>query len=323
MSAPTAAARGALAGRTELLRGAAIAVLVAAGAALIVLAATTEGFFTVDNLRAILADCGIVGIAAIGMTAIVLGGSLFSLSLGTTIAVCAMAFMALLDLGAPAAIVLTILLGAALVGVQGLVVGAVDANPIIVTIAAGELLQGAATLLSDGEAVDPPPGASFHGLRDTLLGVPISVYAMLALAVVVHLLFTRTRFGRELRLVGDNRRAARIAPLRVGLVTTLAFALMGACAALAGVFVGAQAGSATLLLSGTYTYDAIAAVLIGGTLISGGRGSALRTVGGVLVVAVISDLLLLRGFSTGTQIALKGAIVLAVVVLVRRPGRTA
>jgi simple sugar transport system permease protein/ribose transport system permease protein len=290
------------------------ALLALAAGVLVAGAATTDGFLTVDNLRAILASMGVVGIVAVGMTAIVLGGSLFSLSLGTTVAVSAMAFLFTLRLGTPAALVLTVALGAVVCGVQGGIVGAVGANPIIVTIAAGALQKGVATLLSGGASVYPPDGASFRALTHTVLGLPISIYALVVVALLVELVLRRTRFGHELLLVGESPRAARTAALPVGWVTAGAFALAGACCGLAGVFVGALNGSATLQLSGTYTYDAIAAVLVGGTAITGGSGSALRTVGGALVIATVSDMLLLRGYSTGAQIAVKGAIVLIVVV---------
>lgn len=290
------------------------ALLVLAAAVLVAGAVTTDGFLTVDNARAILASMGLVGIVAIGMTAIVLVGSLFSLSLGVTVAVTAMAFLFALRWGAPVAIVLSVALGALLCAVQGSIVGALGANPIIVTIAAGALLKGLATLLSGGTSVYPPADAGFHALKDTVLGLPVAIYALVAVAIVVELTLRRTRFGQELLLVGENPHAARTAALPVAWVTTGAFAVAGACCGLAGVFAGALNGSATLQLSGTYTYDAIAAVLVGGTAITGGRGSALRTVGGALVIATLSDLLLLRGYSTGVQIAVKGAIVLLVIL---------
>jgi simple sugar transport system permease protein/ribose transport system permease protein len=287
----------------------------ALGAALLLTGAlTTDGFATWANVKAILASMGVVGIVAVGMTAIVLGGNLFSLSLGTTVAITAMAFLFTLRLGFPVALLAAVALGAAVCGVQGALVGTVGANPIIVTIAAGALQEGVATLLSGGVSVFPPSDASYRVLTHTLLGIPFSVYLLLVVAAAVELLLRGTRFGRELRLVGENRRAGRAAALRVPWVTTGAFVIAGVCAALAGAVVGALNGGATLLLSGTYTYDAIAAVLVGGTAITGGRGSVARTVAGAFVIAAVSDMLLLRGYSTGAQIAVKGTIVLLVIV---------
>jgi ribose/xylose/arabinose/galactoside ABC-type transport system permease subunit len=117
-------------------------------------------------------------------------------------------------------------------------------------------------------------------------------------------------------LIGENRAAARAAGLPVGRVTVIAWTGFGACIALTGVFLASFNTSATVTLGGTLTLDAIAAVLVGGTAITGGRGSALRTLAGAVLISVISDVLLLRGFSTGVQILVKGILVLAVVVTV-------
>lgn len=96
-----------------------------------------------------------------------------------------------------------------------------------------------------------------------------------------------------------------------------AFALAGFCTGVAGVLIGATNQNASLFIESTYTFDAIAATLVGGTAVTGGRGGAARTLFGAIVIATISSLLLLRGYSTGVQIFVKGVVVLVVVVLVR------
>ena len=111
--------------------------------------------------------------------------------------------------------------------------------------------------------------------------------------------------GRRITLIGENRDAARAAGMRIPRITAIAFAIAGASFALGGAFLGAFNKGASAQLEGTSTFDVIAAVLVGGTLISGGRGSALRTLAGAIVIATISDLLLLRGFDTGAQILLR------------------
>src|SRR5205823_7311692 len=118
-----------------------------------------------------------------------------------------------------------------------------------------------------------------------------------------------------------NKRAARAAAISVAAVATGAFALAGACTGVAGVLIGATNQNASLFIESTYTFDAIAAVLVGGTAVTGGRGSAARTLFGAIVIATISSLLLLRGYSTGIQIFVKGLIVLIVVILVRLGNR--
>src|ERR1035437_6992157 len=139
-------------------------------ALLAVAAATTSGFLTGENLKSGLLSRTYVGSIAVGMTPITIGGNLFSLSLGITAAVCAMAFTYLLRLGFAEAILLALALGTLACALQGWIVGALGANPIIVTIAAG-LLQGAlATWLSGGATVSPPNGASFHVLTTSPFG---------------------------------------------------------------------------------------------------------------------------------------------------------
>ncbi|WCB91726.1 hypothetical protein DSM104299_00402 [Baekduia alba] len=289
-------------------------------------AASTSGFLTWDNVKAILASMGFVGIVAVGMTLIMIGGNLFSLSLGTTTAVTAMAFLAALRFGVVPAIAISVLLGAAICAVQGVLVGGLAANPIIVTIAAGSLQAGAASGISGGRSIQPSATAhAYSFLADPILGIPFSIYVLLALVVAGELLLRRTRAGRQLYLVGESRRAAFVAGLPVTRVTTIAFALAGACAAVAGVLIGAFNQNASLLLTGTYTYDAISAAIVGGNAINGGRGSVLRSVLGALVIATVTDLMLLRHYSTGAQILVKGVIVIVFVIVLNstRLGRRA
>lgn len=277
---------------------------------------TTEGFYSVANAKAVFTSASIVGIIAIGATAIVLGGHLFSLSLGTTVAISAMSFLYALRFGLVPAIVLTLVLGAVVVGVQGALVGRWGANPIIVTIAAGALQEGAVTWVSGGVSVYPPAdGPDFSFLAKPLLGIPFPVYVFVALAVLGEWLLRRTVFGRQLVLMGESPKAARAGALPVTRTTIVAFAAAGVTAAVAGVLLGAFNQSGTLTTTGTLTYDSIAAVLVGGTAVTGGRGSVLRSAVGALLIAAISDMLLLRGYSTPVQVLVLGLIVTCVVVL--------
>ena len=125
----------------------------------------------------------------------------------------------------------------------------------------------------------------------------------------------RTRFGRQIYLLGENRTAARAAALPITLLTVGAFGIASLYTAGSGILIGATSANASLLLTGSYTYDAIAAALVGGNAVTGGRGSVARTAVGAIFIATISDMLLLRGYSTGVQILVRGIIVVVVVVL--------
>jgi ribose/xylose/arabinose/galactoside ABC-type transport system permease subunit len=279
-------------------------------------AATTQGFLTVSNVKAILTATAFVGIVAVGMTVIMLSGSLFSLALGQTVAVTAMFFLYGLQFGLAVAIVLTLLLGFATGAVQGVIIGAWGANPIIVTIGAAGLIEGFAVWISSGHSILPPEGSTaYERLARPLFGVPFAIYVFFAVAIVMEIVLRKMRFGRELYLMGENRNAARAAALPVTLLTTGAFGLAGLCTAIAGVLIGATSQNASLLLEGSYTYDAIAATLVGGNAITGGRGSIWRTAAGAVLIATISDMLLLRSYSTGVQILVKGRIVVFVVIV--------
>jgi ribose/xylose/arabinose/galactoside ABC-type transport system permease subunit len=280
---------------------------------LVVLALTTDRFLTVENIKAILSSASIVGIMALGLTFITLIGSLVSLAIAATAVMGAMVFLVELNLGLVPALAIAMAAGAAVTALQGLIIGAWGANPVILTIGAGFLLSGITTKASGGVIVQPT-GGGFSTLNSTPLGVPLGVYVMVVLALVFQFVLKRTVLGRRVTLIGENRDAARAAGMRIPRITAIAFAIAGASFALGGAFLGAFNKGASAQLEGTATFDVIAAVLVGGTLISGGRGSALRTLAGAIVIATISDLLLLRGFNTGAQILLKGVLVVVVVL---------
>ncbi|MEU8235651.1 ABC transporter permease [Actinoplanes sp. NPDC048967] len=287
---------------------------------LLPVAVTTERFLTLGNARAILASAALVGITAIGATLVMIAGSAVSMAASQTATVVAMVFLATLGQGLLGATLLALLTGVVLTAVQGLAVGYWEANPIVLTIAAGFAIGGGAIWFSGGTPVSAASDG-FDVLNATPLGLPLAVYVLLVLAVLAEWILRRTTAGRQLYLVGENRAAARAAGLPVGRVTVVAWAFFGLCLAVTGVFLAAFNTSATTNLAGTLTLDAIAAVLVGGTAIAGGKGSALRTLGGAVLISVISDVLLLRGYSTGVQILVKGILVLAVVVLVHVRGR--
>lgn len=279
-------------------------------------ALTTPGFFTLGNAQAILTSTIFVGMVAVGMTLVMVSGSFVSLALATTATVSAMTFMALLPLGLVPAIALTLVVAGVAGALQGVAIGGWNANPIIVTIAAAAIMEGLAIALSKGVTINPV-NLDYRILNARWLGLPFGFYVLAALVVCVEAVLRLTAFGRMVYLVGDSRVAARAAALPLAAIGAGVFAIAGVCSALAGIFMATFNHSASLLLNrGTLGYDAIAAVLIGGAAIGGGRGTVLRTTAGVVVIAVVTDLVLLRGYSAGTQVALKGLVMIAFAVAV-------
>jgi ribose/xylose/arabinose/galactoside ABC-type transport system permease subunit len=285
------------------------------GLGFLAVAVTTNRFLTLDNARAILASAAFVGITAIGATLVMIAGSTISLATSQTATVAAMLFLAAQGLGLVTSIIVALVCGIALTALQGAAIGFWHANPIVLTIAVGFAIGGVATWLSGGTPVYAESRA-FEVLNSTPLGLPLAVYVLIVVAIVAEWLLRRTTAGRHMYLVGENRAAARAAGLPVGRVTVIAWAFFGACIAMTGIFLASFNTSATVTLGGTLTLDAIAAVLVGGTAIAGGRGRAVQTLAGAVFIAVVSDLLLLRGYSTGMQILVKGVLVLAVVITV-------
>lgn len=296
------------------------ALVAAALVAATAIALSTHRFATTSNLKAIITSASLVGIAAVGLTLITIGGSAVSLAISPSVAAVGMIFLSTQSLGLVTALALAIGLGAAMTAVQGAAIGYTGANPVVLTIAASFAISGLATGITGGTSV-APTGRGYDRLNATPGGLALSVYVLIALVLAAEWTLRRTGFGRALYLVGENRAAARAAGLPVGRTTTVAWFGAGGLFAVTAAFTASFNTSANVNLGGTLTFDAIAAVLAGGTPISGGKGSALRTLAGAVLIAATSDILLLRGYSTGAQIMAKGLIVLVVVVLVHLRGR--
>ena len=178
-----------------------------------------------------------------------------------------------------------------------------------------------AVWLSHGQSIIPPSDeTSWEHLGQPVLGLPAPVYVFIVVTIILAVVMRRTRFGRQIYLLGENRVAARAAALPITLLTVGAFGIASLYTAGSGILIGATSANASLLLTGSYTYDAIAAALVGGNAVTGGRGSIARTAAGAIFIATISDMLLLRGYSTGGQILVRGIIVVVVVVLTNLQG---
>jgi ribose/xylose/arabinose/galactoside ABC-type transport system permease subunit len=282
---------------------------------------STDGFFAADNLRSILSQSAYVGVFALATAIIMISGNLFSLSLSTTGAVTATTFLALLPQGVWPAIIVTVLLGAAIFGLQGLLVGAFGANPIIVSIGAGGLQEGLFLWWTHGGTTVPPVGSTDWQFLNERIDLPVigalplAVFILFGLVIVLEIVMRRTRFGRALYLVGENRVAAHAAGLPTGWIIVGAFLLAGLCVGLVGVELGAFNGSGSLLVGSTFTYDGVAAAVVGGVAITGGRGRPWQALAGAIFIQAVSDLLLLRGYTQGAQIFVKGLIVIVTVLL--------
>lgn len=293
-----------------------IGVVVALVVLAVVLAATTDRYLTWENARAILSASAGIGIVAIGASYITIVGSLGSLATSQSVSLLAMIFIATQLWGLPVAILIAIVAGALLGALQGYVIGAWSANPIVLTVAVSFALVGLSTWITGGKIV-APTGTGFDVLNATPFGLPLAVYVLVVLAIVGELVLRLTTIGRQVPLVGENRRAARAAGLPVTRVTVFAWTMFGAASGVGAAFLGAFNRQANITLAGNLTFDVIAAVLVGGIAIAGGRGSAIGALVGAVAISAITNLLLLRGFDTGAQLFVKGLLVVLIVVVLQ------
>jgi ribose/xylose/arabinose/galactoside ABC-type transport system permease subunit len=210
--------------------------------------------------------------------------------------------------GVVPALLITLLLALVLGVVQGYLV-AIGANSIIVTLGAGAVIYGMAALVTDNKVVRTGTDMAEWIGRARPLGIPMQTYALIVFAVLAHIVLTRTRLGRLILLVGSNPQAARATGLSVTKATVAAFAIASVAAGICGIFLAAQIGQGRVDQFPTLNIEVIAAVLVAGTAIQGGEGSALRTTLGTIFIALLNNLLLLSGQPYGIRIFVMGLCV--------------
>lgn len=289
-------------------------------------AVTTDGFFDAENGRAIIRAAALTGIVAVGLTFVTLSGNLLSLSVEQTAAICGVALAMMLRDGWPAAlaIVAILLIATAIGALQGGVV-ALGANPIIVTLGAGAAIAGMTGVISGGAGV--ATGSTSIGWLGTakLFGLTMPIYAFAIVAILATVFLVRVRAGRALMLVGSNRGTAAASGLDVRRTTVLAFVLSSLACALAAVLTVAQFERADSIQFDGLTFDALAAILIGGAAIQGGEGSPGRTALGALFIATLSNFMVLHNYSFGLRMTIQGIVVVVAVTafhLLRRGRRS-
>lgn len=276
---------------------------------------TTPGFGTLDNLRAVLVNTSIIGIAAVGMTAITLSGNIFSLGVGPSAMLGSMVFMAVAANGQPVlgvmgALVLMLVIGL----VQSLIVAA-GLNPVVTTLAVGAIIFGAVSGLTQGQVLSVPGGTIDWIAGTPLLTIPLPVWIFAAFTLVVQLLLDFTTAGRRLVLVGANRQAAVVSGISVRSATIWAFTVMSVGLAIVGVVSASQLGQVTPDNLSSLTVDAVAALLVGGTAVTGGEGSAVRSAAGAIIIVILQNVMLLQGWSSGARVFGEGLLVIAVVAV--------
>ena len=273
-------------------------------------------FLSLANFMNIFQQVAVVAIAAFGMTWVILLGEI-DLSVGSIIAVAGMVGAQSLALGTgfPAALLITIIAGAILGAVNGLLTARLLLPSFIVTVATMSIYRGLVSLPTGGAPLmisDPnwqAIGASHF------LGVPLIIWILLALFLANHIALSMTVFGRETYLPGGNREAALYSGIRVNRIKIIIFTLSGVMSAIAGILLSSRLYSAQTNAGLSYELDAIAAAVLGGTSLSGGVGTMPGTLIGALIIGVLNNGMNMLSVPYFYQLIVKGVVIIIAVWL--------
>ena len=286
-----------------------------------------EGFFSVNNFFNIIDRAGPVGIVALGMTFVVISGNYLDLSVVAQVATGGVVLLAVSNSN-PLWMAFLAMLGVALVYalVNGIAVGYFKANAVIVTLSTTFIGLGLLRWLSNGKIFFGPEEGPVRAFGQAeVLGVPLTALLLVAMALILAFVLSRTTFGFEIRAFGTNEEATRLSGVNTGRLIVGAFLVTSIAAGVAGFALTAFSNTAVSSMSDGFEFQALAAIIIGGTSVFGGKGSVLRTLLGVIFVSMLTNIMILLGFAFGwQQLAIGVLIVVAVSVdtLVRRTAKS-
>jgi ribose transport system permease protein len=273
-------------------------------------------FLTFPNQMNILSQWAPVAIMGIGMTYVVLTGG-FDLSIGATYALCAVVAAAVGQVQSP-----IVAFGAAIVAgtvaglFNGFVVTALRVNPFIATLGSSLVIAGVTLVITGNRAflVDFAPFTTLG--RDRFAGVPYSGILMIVLFVFAGLVLAFTAYGQSIYAVGGNAEASRLAGIRTGPVIASTYVIAGASAGVAGIVTASQLSSAQASLGGDLVFDVLTVVIVGGTVLGGGKGAMWRTAVGVGILASLQNGFNLLDIDAFYQDIIKGLIIIAALTTV-------
>ena len=293
-----------------------IGLLVAIVVLYVFLASFAPNFFTAPNQLNILRDAAFVGIIAWGMTLVLISGEI-DISVGPHVAFAGVLLASLAQSGMPIALaaVIVLALGALIGAFTGFLRAFFDVPSFIVTLALWLGLRGVAQVMSDAVPIVIVDFGFQRLGAGSLFGIPIPAIIMLALFAVFGFVATRTVFGRSVYAVGGNAEAARLSAIPVARIRVLVFAITGLLAALTGILMASRLGSGNSGAASGLEFDIIAAVVVGGTSLFGGRGTMLGTLLGVIFIAALVNGLVLLGVDPFAQGIVRGIVILIAVMV--------
>ncbi|MBM7702501.1 ABC transporter permease subunit [Metabacillus iocasae] len=287
----------------------------------VIVSVLNPSFLEPLNLLNLLRQVAINALIAFGMTFVILTGGI-DLSVGSILALSSalMAGMIVSGIDPILAILIGCLLGAGMGAVNGLLITKGKMAPFIATLATMTIFRGLTLVYTDGNPITGLGDSYLFQLfgRGYFLGIPVPAITMMLSFAVLWVILHKTPFGRKTYAIGGNEKAAIISGIKVPRVKIMIYSLAGLLAALAGAILTSRLNSAQPTAGTSYELDAIAAVVLGGTSLSGGRGLIVGTLIGALIIGTLNNGLNLLGVSSFFQMVVKGVVILIAVLIDRK-----
>lgn len=288
---------------------------------IVVVSVLNPSFLDLSNLLNLLRQISINGLIAFGMTFVILTGGI-DLSVGSILALSS-AFIALMitsGVDPIVALIIGVLIGGVLGIANGLLVTKGSMAPFIATLATMTIFRGLTLVVTDGNPITNLGDSYLFQLfgKGYFIGIPVPAVTMIIVFIILYIALQKTTFGRHTYAIGGNEVAAKISGIKVDKVKILIYGISGFMAALAGGILTSRLNSAQPTAGTSYELDAIAAVVLGGTSLSGGKGRIVGTLIGVLIIGVLNNGLNLLGVSSFYQQVVKGIVILVAVLIDRK-----
>ncbi len=301
---------------------------------IVIFATLSKHFFTIQNILLMTRHVAINAYMAIGMTFVIVSGGI-DLSVGSIVGLTGMVIGALIDVGIPLKIfgvviylhtwfilIVALAAGGLIGAVNGFIITRLKVAPFIATLGMLYVARGFALLSNNGSTfpfLNGQPGLGNTGFpfigEGNILAIPVPIWLLVIVALIAAFLAKRTPIGRHIYAVGGNERAAGLSGVRVNAVRFRVYVISGVLAAVSGIVVASQLVAAQPASGESYELNAIAAAVLGGTSLMGGRGSIGGTIIGAFVIGILSDGMIMVGISDFWQMVIKGLVIIVAVAI--------
>ncbi|MEZ2758262.1 ABC transporter permease [Providencia vermicola] len=282
---------------------------------LVVAGFLSDRFYSADNITNVLRQSVPLGLATLGMLFVILTGGI-DLSVGAIMALVSVVVALMIpDIGLWPALAVGIIMATIIGAFAGILVTWFNIAPFIATLAMMTISRGLGLIISKGQPVFIDDPALIEFGTGYLFGIPLPVYVFGIFILLAQFLYKHTVFGRLVVSIGSNETATRFAGIRVNYYKLAVYALSGLACGIAGILATTRTGVGSPVLAVGFELDVIAAVVVGGASLAGGRGTVINTIIGVLILSIISNLMNLMNISGYNQQVVKGIIIIIAVML--------